>query len=111
MVGDGINDAPVLAGADVSVTFAAGTELAQASSDVVILNSKLAALRTFFAASRQLNHIIRQNFTWAFGYNAVILPLAVLGYVDPLIAMLGMSLSSLIVISNSLRLLKHHEPG
>ncbi|CUS48984.1 MAG: cbb3-type cytochrome c oxidase biogenesis Cu2+ exporting ATPase CcoI [Idiomarinaceae bacterium HL-53] len=109
MVGDGINDAPVLAGADVSVTFAAGTELAQASSDVVILNSKLAALRTFFTASRQLNQIIRQNFIWAFGYNAVILPLAVLGYVDPLIAMLGMSLSSLIVISNSLRLLKHQE--
>lgn len=106
MVGDGINDAPVLAQADASVTFASGTELAQAGSDAVILNGRLNALMTLFTVSRKTRHIIHQNFTWALGYNAIILPLAVTGQVGPLWAMLGMSASSLIVVSNSLRLMR-----
>lgn len=106
MVGDGINDGPVLAGANVSVTFSAGSELAQASSDVVILNQKLSSLVHFLKYSKRLNRVIYQNFIWAFGYNGIILPLAAFGFVDPLIAMLGMSASSLIVITNSLRLIR-----
>lgn len=106
MVGDGINDAPVLAQADASLTFASGTELAQAGSDGVILNGRLNALQNVFDVGRLTRRIIRQNFAWALGYNAVILPLAVTGQVGPLWAMLGMSASSLIVVSNSLRLMR-----
>ncbi|MCC5855043.1 MAG: cadmium-translocating P-type ATPase [Idiomarina sp.] len=104
MIGDGINDGPVLAQADASVTFASGADLAQSGSDVVILNGELAGVRQLFATSSSARRIIRQNFTWALGYNALILPLAVTGYVGPLLAMLGMSMSSLIVMTNSLRL-------
>lgn len=106
MVGDGINDAPVLAQADASVTFASGTELAQAGSDAVILNGRLNALMTLFSVGNKTRRVIYQNFSWALGYNAVILPLAVTGQVGPLWAMLGMSASSLIVVSNSLRLMR-----
>lgn len=106
MVGDGINDAPVLAQADASITFASGSELAQSGSDVVILNGELSAIRRLFGTAKQARLVIRQNFAWALGYNGIILPLAVMGYVGPLWAMLGMSTSSLIVISNSLRLLR-----
>ncbi|RAJ98916.1 heavy metal translocating P-type ATPase [Aliidiomarina maris] len=111
MVGDGINDAPVLAQADASLTFASGTELAQAGSDGVILNGRLNALQRLFDAGHLTRRIIRQNFTWALGYNAVILPMAVTGHVGPLWAMLGMSASSLIVVSNSLRLLRKPRGG
>lgn len=106
MVGDGINDGPVLAGADGSVTFATGSDLAQTSSDVVILNGELAGLRRMYETAHLTRRIIRQNFTWAIGYNLVILPLAVTGQVGPLLAMLGMSASSLIVMTNSLRLMR-----
>lgn len=106
MVGDGINDAPVLAQADASLTFASGTELAQAGSDGVILNGRLNAVTTLFDVATLTRQIIRQNFAWALGYNGIILPLAVTGHVGPLWAMLGMSASSLIVVSNSLRLLR-----
>lgn len=106
MVGDGINDAPVLAQADVSLTFGSGTELARAGSDAVILNGRLNALQNIFTVGALTRRITRQNFTWALGYNAVILPLAVTGHVGPLWAMLGMSFSSLIVVSNSLRLMR-----
>ena len=111
MVGDGINDAPVLAQADASLTFASGTELAQAGSDGVILNGRLNAMQNVFEVGSKTRRIIRQNFTWALGYNAVILPLAVTGHVGPLWAMLGMSASSLIVVSNSLRLMRKKRGG
>lgn len=110
MVGDGINDAPVLAQADASLTFASGTELAQAGSDGVILNGRLNAMQRVFEVGRTTRQIIRQNFSWALGYNAVILPLAITGHVGPLWAMLGMSASSLIVVTNSLRLMRK-KPG
>lgn len=106
MIGDGINDAPVLAQADASITFASGSDLAQAGSDVVILNGELIAIRRLFDTAKQARRVIRQNFAWALGYNGIILPLAVAGFIGPLWAMLGMSTSSLIVISNSLRLLR-----
>lgn len=111
MVGDGINDAPVLAQADASLTFASGTELAQAGSDGVILNGRLNALQNVFSVGQLTRSIIKQNFTWALAYNAVILPMAVTGHVGPLWAMLGMSASSLIVVSNSLRLMRKSRGG
>lgn len=111
MVGDGINDAPVLAQADASLTFASGTELAQAGSDGVILNGRLNALQNVFSVGRLTRSIIYQNFAWALGYNAVILPMAVTGHVGPLWAMLGMSASSLIVVTNSLRLMRKNRGG
>jgi Cu2+-exporting ATPase len=111
MVGDGINDAPVLAQADASVTFASGTELAQAGSDVVILNGRLHALQSLLKTGRLTRRIIRQNLMWALLYNAIILPLAVTGQVGPLWAMLGMSMSSLVVVSNSLRLMRNERGG
>lgn len=111
MVGDGINDAPVLAQADASLTFASGTELAQAGSDGVILNGRLNAMQRVFEVGRTTRQIIRQNFSWALGYNAVILPLAITGHVGPLWAMLGMSASSLIVVTNSLRLMRRKTGG
>lgn len=107
MIGDGINDAPVLAQADVSITFAHASDLAQSGSDVIILNGQFLALKRLTVKAKKSTRIIKQNFSWAIGYNGLILPLAILGYVGPLWAMLGMSTSSLIVVSNSLRLLKN----
>lgn len=106
MVGDGINDAPVLAQANASVTFASGSDLAQAGSDVVILNGELIAIRRLFDTAKLTRLVIKQNFAWALGYNGIILPLAVAGLIGPLWAMLGMSASSFIVMANSLRLLR-----
>ncbi|WP_232819855.1 heavy metal translocating P-type ATPase [Aliidiomarina celeris] len=106
MVGDGINDAPVLAQANASVTFASGSDLAQAGSDAVILSGQLKGLQYLFTTAHKARAIIRQNFTWALGYNGVILPLAVFGFIGPLWAMLGMSMSSVIVMTNSLRLMR-----
>jgi P-type Cu2+ transporter len=104
MVGDGINDAPVLAGADASVALAEGALLAQTSADVIMLGTSLAPLLTALRAARQTMKIVRQNLAWAIVYNATALPLAAFGYVPPWAAAIGMSASSLIVVLNALRL-------
>ena len=104
MVGDGINDAPVLAGADASVAPAHGALLAQTSADVIMLGESLEPLARGVRLSRQTMRIVRQNLAWAIVYNAAALPLAVLGYVPPWAAAIGMSTSSLIVVLNALRL-------
>lgn len=106
MVGDGINDAPVMAGAHVSVALASGTDIAKNSADVILLGEDLNKLATLHKMANRTALIIKENLFWAFGYNAIIVPLAVMGYVPPYIAVIGMSCSSLIVVSNSLRLLK-----
>jgi Cu2+-exporting ATPase len=104
VVGDGINDAPVLAQAQVSVAMASGTELTRLNADVALLTDRLEPLLEAVTIARRTLRIIRQNFTWAVVYNAIAVPLAVLGQVTPLIAAVGMSASSLLVIGNALRL-------
>ena len=104
MVGDGINDAPVLAGADTSIAPVHGALLAQTSADVVMLGESIAPVATGILLARRTMRIVRQNLAWAVVYNAVALPLAALGYVRPWAAAIGMSLSSLLVLGNSLRL-------
>lgn len=106
MIGDGINDAPVLAGADISVALASGTDIAKNSADVILLGSDLNKIATLTKQAQKTARIIKENLGWALGYNILIVPLAVMGLVPPYIAVLGMSFSSLIVVSNSLRLLK-----
>jgi len=104
MVGDGINDAPVLAGADTSIAPAHGALLAQTSADVIMLGDSLRPLVTALAMSRKTLSIVRQNLIWAVVYNATALPLAVVGLVPPWLAAIGMSASSLVVVLNALRL-------
>ncbi|MCF7529697.1 heavy metal translocating P-type ATPase [Neisseria lisongii] len=106
MVGDGINDAPVLVQADVSVAVAEGADVARDGADVVLLNDDLRVLPMMIERAKKTRRIIQQNLSWASAYNIIAVPLAVFGYVQPWIAALGMSASSLVVVANALRLLK-----
>jgi len=106
-----VNDAPVLAGADVSVAIGGGTDLAKVTADIVMLGEALAPLPAGIETARRCMRIIRQNLAWAVLYNAAAVPLAASGWLQPWMAAIGMSASSLLVTLNALRLLRAPRPA
>lgn len=104
MVGDGLNDAPVMSAADSSVAMAKASDLTRTTADSYLLSENLLDIPFILQKSRQTQSVIKQNISWALIYNAVMIPFAAMGYIPPYLAAIGMSLSSIVVVVNSLKL-------
>jgi Cu2+-exporting ATPase len=109
-VGDGINDAPLLRGADVAIAMGRGSALAQNSADLILVRESLEDLPRTIDLARRTQRVVHQNLAWSIAYNLAALPLAALGYVPPWLAAIGMSLSSVVVVLNAMRLSRGSTP-